>query len=437
MRHGESENAVVAQQHLRPVLAALDEAREIAGVDDRLYLDPETSDILELARITFPDVGRAAEAVSSWSDQQGAGADFQGLRRPPVDRPLDRLLWSLRAGFGTRFHGWMPTLGKDRLVGPVSGGQNPPQAGVSGAGEISYGGGGAPQAVRERPEWAGVRPAVTPTGVQVGLVDTAMVDHDYLTGAWVGPYADAATGTLQAEAGHATFIAGLIRQYAPAVTVQVRPVLDEHGRADAWAAAHRIVEAGRAGIDVLNLSFVCYTGDGMPPMVLAAALDRLNSDTVVVAAAGNHGYLEDGRQRTPAWPAAFPRVIAVGAATEDDCDKAASFTPGGPWIDVLAPGTNVTSTYLDGRVLTWEDPDGSGPALSERIARRFTGYASWSGTSFAAGIVSAMIATRIEPGRRSAPQAWEALLAEARAAQRERRMPDHPVILPPYPGRRS
>src|SRR5206468_3690773 len=83
----------------------------------------------------------------------------------------------------------------------------------------------------------------------------------------------------------------------PGATVDVRRVLDEHGQAESWTVANEIVRFGSSGLDVLNLSFVCYTEDGQPPLVLATAVDRLPSELVVVAAAGNHGDVADEQQR--------------------------------------------------------------------------------------------------------------------------------------------
>ena len=60
-----------------------------------------------------------------------------------------------------------------------------------------------------------------------------------------------------------------------ACTVDVRGVLsDVDGESDSWTVAKEIVALGRDHVDVLNLSFVCYTEDGQPPLVLATAIDR-------------------------------------------------------------------------------------------------------------------------------------------------------------------
>jgi len=92
-------------------------------------------------------------------------------------------------------------------------------------------------------------------------------------------------------------------------------------------------------------------------------------------------------------------VLAVGAL---DGGVAADFNPRGaggegtaPWIDVFAPGVNTVSTYLG---------DGGGEKVLVRdIAGNeeldeFAGWASWSGTSFAAGEVTGAVAALLARG---------------------------------------
>jgi hypothetical protein len=360
--------------------------------------------------------------------------EFQGRKRPAgtPDLALDRVLWNLRAGFGSRYANWAPTIGKNRPVGHVAGPMSA-KAGVEDAGEVSYGGGGAPRAVAAEPAWAKQREEGPGSGVTVGVVDTSIRPHKYLSGAWVARYDDSSWDSQapMAEAGHSTFISGLVLQYAPGATLHLRRLLGDDGRADSWKAATEIVEAGRSGVDVLNLSFVCYTEDGEAPLVLAAAVDRLDPDIVVVAAAGNHGSLTDGRERTPAWPAALDDVLAVGASKRDRELEPARYTPPGPWVDALAPGDEVQSTYLDGDVQVWHERTvGNGSAGGTRYVERFGGFAEWSGTSFAAAVVSGAIARRTVPGKVSAPEARDELLREAREAQARRGQPAHPLYLP-------
>ena len=132
-------------------------------------------------------------------------------------------------------------------------------------------------------------------------------------------------GWLDDEAGHGTFIAGLILDRAPTATIRVAKVLDSEGYGSELALAGAILEQAAAGADIVNLSLGCYTHDDQPPVALAEALRHLPATTVVVAAAGN-----DATHR-PLWPAAHKRAIAVAAV--DDRLRRARFSNYGWWVD--------------------------------------------------------------------------------------------------------
>jgi len=369
-----SPDLVVAIEHTREVEGALrDLGVHVGGVEE--------SRPLGLSLIKLPD---DAGATASFSDETVRLMTARGDDEPTG---LDRLLRGLRTHFGQRYGGWAPTIGKNRMLGDVIGG-----------GKISYGGALAPTSSDQQPPARGTGPG---RGVRVGVLDTAIAPHPWLAGGWTAATDDVLVpaATSRAAAGHATFVAGLVLREAPGCVVVARQVLSEDGTADSWAVAREIVEHGRDGLDVLNLSLFCHTEDGEAPLVLSRAIDRLPSGTVVVAAAGNHVDDPDapGAPRPPAWPAALDGVIAVGAT--DAAGATAPFSPEGvPWVDVLALGVDRVSTYLDGTV-----------SFDGDRTESFTGLASWSGTSFAAASVSGAIAARTVPGQVSAQQAWEDL----------------------------
>ncbi len=395
-----SSDVIVASKHRAAVAAVLAESG--VGFDE---VDDSTD--LGLALLTLHDDRAAADAMA-----RAVAAELGDRPTPagPADgaADLDLFLHRLRGWFALRYAGWSPTLGKNRLVGQV----------IGGGGKISHGGGGNPS-----PSAGGLPDRSTMKkgsgdgrGVRVGVLDTSLSSHEWLSGGWVAAASDVLprtprSGAYAVPAGHATFVAGLVLRQAPAAVVEGRRLLsDDLGQADSWTAAKEIAAFGATRPDVLNLSFACYTEDGQPPLALSTAVDRLDPGTVVVAAAGNHGDLvlgpgedEDDR-RKPAWPAALTSVVAVGAT--DDTGTLATFTPPDvQWIDVLAPGVEVVSTFLDAEV----DLDSGGASSPER----FEGFASWSGTSFAAATVSGMVAARTRPGRVSARDAYESLLSDA------------------------
>jgi membrane-anchored mycosin MYCP len=430
----EEGNLVVASEHV-------DSVRGLLGDLEVQHADVADNDDLGLALLNIPAEGSAAQQVESHLGQATTRTDAVGeaartaLKRfaaePASD--LDRFLRGLRAVFAGRYRGWTPTLGKNRLVGHVEGG----------GGHISLAAADPARSTwRPDPAFRGTKPGL---GVRVGVLDTSIGAQSWLAGGWVGPASD----LLRLEppypvlAGHGTFVTGLVLRKSPGCVVEFRRVLCDHnGMASSWAVAKKIVELGRTGLDVLNLSLGCFTEDGQPPLVLATAIDRLDPDIVIVAAAGNHGDVEkyrptatpSGEQvgprltaddaRRPTWPAALDDVVAVGAA--DNQGGLAPFTPRDvPWIDVVSNGVGVSSTYLAGAVDLPPRSDGSN-------APPFEGYAEWSGSSFAAALVSGAIAARTEPGYRSARRAWRELFAEREALRKEKGVPQgaDPRFLP-------
>lgn len=399
---------VVALKHLGQVKETLADSGVLTG-------DVELSPDLDLALVKLADEESAAARINATLQDE-----LHALNRPhrepdprTVHSDLDRFMFGLRELFSTRYAGWSPTVGKNRLVGDVDG-----------VGKISHGGDDKPTPTDQRfPERSERHEADLGAGVRVGVLDTSISSHQWLAGGWVSP-----PGGVLAErkeqakvAGHATFVAGLVLSQAPACVIEARNVLsDDFGQATSWDTARAIAQIGKTRPDVLNLSFACYTEDGQAPLALAAAIDRLDSSTIVVAATGNHGNLELGDEdewreddrRKPAWPAALDGVVAIGAATA--AGAPAPFTPPRvQWIDAMAEGERVVSTFVSGSVNV---ADLDKPRESKG-STTFHGWASWSGTSFSAALVSGVIAAKTVPGKTSSRQAWDEILDQARKTE--------------------
>jgi len=220
---------------------------------------------------------------------------------------------------------------------------------------------------------ARTRVAVLDTGITHGL-------HKWLDTRCGGTATDAeeldilpGDGWLDDEAGHGTFIAGVVLQRAPSTTVDIAKVLDSEGYGDEVGIGQAIVRFAKD--DVLNLSLGGYSHKNVPPVGLVEALRHVKADSVVVAAAGNNN------STRPMWPAALKRVIAVGAL--DKAGKlAAPFTNHGWWVDCCTAAVDVLSPFVD------FSETGS---ASGRTPQAFNGWAIWSGTSFAAPKVAGEI----------------------------------------------
>jgi hypothetical protein len=219
---------------------------------------------------------------------------------------------------------------------------------------------------------------------------------------------------LPRSVGHGTFIAGLICRHSNGATVEVRDVVNECGFIDDVMLACELEKVSQ-DVDLLNLSFGGY-GLGGEMVATVRQLKNLtfrNRDLVIVAAAGN-----DGRDR-PFLPAALPNVIGVGAVERraDGSLRPACFSNRGPWVDACAVGVDVVSTFppFDGELAAVEPPQSCQEPGASVAAVPTSGSfeqrrARWSGTSFAAPLVTAAIAQRMTTNGSSARVAADDLL---------------------------
>jgi len=226
-------------------------------------------------------------------------------------------------------------------------------------------------------------------GVNVAVIDTGLDDQASVrTDQWLAdivgdadPGSLGPTPNLGAAGGHGTFVAGIIRQVAPGCTVKVYRALDADGVGGEVQVAQAILKAAADGADVINLSLGGSTLFGDPPLAIEDALANIPQRVQVVAAAGNDGSF------TPTWPAAFKRVVSVGALEYEMTPS--PYSNRGPWVDVSTVGSGAVSTFVSGTEADGEVFAGDSPC------------AVWSGTSFAApqvaGLLAVLLADGIEP----------------------------------------
>lgn len=200
--------------------------------------------------------------------------------------------------------------------------------------------------------------------VHAGLKDNVQADNNDIDELDVTAPFDG----LDSAAGHGFFIIGLIHRMYGGLVFDPGKVLTPTGDGDVASVA---AELPGSTAPVINLSFGCHTDNNQAPPTIAQVITNLiHSGKVVVAAAGNNG------TDRKFWPAAMPEVIAVGSWEENPTthqrQKAASSNYGS-WVDVYARGVGLISTYVNGH--------------------GFSGWARWSGTSFAAPQVAAEIAS--------------------------------------------
>ncbi|GGM97719.1 type VII secretion-associated serine protease mycosin [Actinoplanes campanulatus] len=189
----------------------------------------------------------------------------------------------------------------------------------------------------------------TGSGVTVAVIDTGVDAAHPDLGANVLRGYDAianTAGTSTDGNGHGTHVAGTIAAVtgngvgvsgiAPDVRILPVKVLAANGSGNMSDTAEGIVWAADNGAQVINMSLGATTKVSAVSNAITYARSK---GVTVIAAAGN-----SRQQGSPvSYPAADEGVVAVAAT--DSADKVAGYSNAGAYVDVAAPGSNITSTY--------------------------------------------------------------------------------------------
>ncbi|MCP6680797.1 S8 family peptidase [Bacillus nakamurai] len=186
---------------------------------------------------------------------------------------------------------------------------------------------------------------LTGKNVKVAVIDSGIFPHDDLSIAG-GYSAVSYTSSYKDDNGHGTHVAGIIAAkhdgygidgIAPGVRLYAVKALDQKGSGDLKSLLKAIDWSITNKMDIINMSL----GTNADSQILHDAVDRAyKNGIVIVAAAGN-----DGNKKPVNYPGAYSSVTAVSAATEKN--QLAAFSTTGKQIEFSAPGTNITSTYLN------------------------------------------------------------------------------------------
>jgi serine protease AprX len=254
----------------------------------------------------------------------------------------------------------------------------------------------------------------TGEGVTVAVIDTGVADVAGMHGSVVHQENMSAAPDSGDQFGHGTFVAGLVHKTAPGADIVSIKLSGANGSVDpvqVLAALQWAIEnKDTYGIDVINLSFGTDSNQSWYSSPLNFAVEKAwDQGIVVVASAGNLG-----GSGTVTKPADDPLVISVGAADDaatvpTDDDTTPSFTSTGPTADGLAKPDLVASGT---RVVSLRSP-GSTADMNYPNARFGTDGFVGSGTSFAAPIVTGIVAQMLQARPELTPNQIKYALAEA------------------------
>lgn len=185
-------------------------------------------------------------------------------------------------------------------------------------------------------------------GIRVCVLDTGVPDHVDLPdpvakGNFVG-------GSDIDRNGHASHCAGIIGAraneqgvvgVAPECDLMFGKVLGDNGSGSSTGIARGIRWAVDNGADIISMSI----GGGYDRDTEEACQYAVKNKVLLIAAAGN-----SGANAGVDYPGRLPETIAVAAYRVDD--GIASFSSGGPEVDIAAPGENILSTVPGDRYQT-------------------------------------------------------------------------------------
>ncbi|MCY8454245.1 minor protease Epr [Bacillus spizizenii] len=186
---------------------------------------------------------------------------------------------------------------------------------------------------------------LTGINVKIAVIDSGISPHDDLSIAG-GYSAVSYTSSYKDDNGHGTHVAGIIgakhNSYgidgiAPEAQVYAVKALDQNGSGDLQSLLQGIDWSITHGMDIVNMSL----GTTSDSKILHDAVDKAYEQGILlVAASGN-----DGNGKPVNYPAAYSSVVAVSATNEKN--QLAGFSTTGDEVEFSAPGTNITSTYLN------------------------------------------------------------------------------------------
>ncbi len=188
----------------------------------------------------------------------------------------------------------------------------------------------------------------TGRGVKVAVIDSGIdAEHPDLKDAVLEAF-DATGSKEPTPDAHGTAVAGIIRAkgtvvgVAPGATLLAARAFSADPKRDTaestsfillkaldWSIGH--------GANVINLSFA----GGRDPALERVIAEAARRNVILVAAAGN-----GGPKAAPAYPAAYPQVIAVTA--HDKADKLYPHANRGDYIAVAAPGVEILVPIVKG-----------------------------------------------------------------------------------------
>lgn len=212
------------------------------------------------------------------------------------------------------------------------------------------------------------------TSITVAIIDTGIdTDHPEFVGrlsalSYNAAYDQIGLEYVEDDEGHGTMVAGVIGANSnnnigvAGVTnhVQLMVIKANENNVDTFKDSHiirGIYYAVDNGADIINLSLGSTYAN---PLTLKAVTYAEDNNVIVVASSGNDG------EEIKIYPASFDSVISVGSV--DRYSTLSSFSNFNDKVDVVAPGSSITTTNMANSYSTVGGTSFSAPYVAGIIA---------------------------------------------------------------------
>ena len=218
----------------------------------------------------------------------------------------------------------------------------------------------------------------TGKGVVVAIIDTGCdTKHPALIGRIIGgrnfTTDDNSNPNIYNDyQGHGTHVAGTIAGnttkvgitgVAPDAKLLILKALDKSGSGRMEWIINAINYAVAQRVDIISMSL----GGPQDTKELHDAVTKaVNNNILVVCAAGNRGDNANANTDELDYPGAYDEVIVVGAI--DSNKNIAAFTNSNKYVDIVAPGVNILSTYKNQTYATLSGTSMATPHVSGALA---------------------------------------------------------------------
>ncbi|OEC00128.1 serine protease [Lysinibacillus sphaericus] len=214
-------------------------------------------------------------------------------------------------------------------------------------------------------------------GITVAILDTGCdITHPDLSGRIIGGWNFTHDDDGQPDQyidynGHGTHVAGTIAAInngtgvvgvAPEASLLILKVLDKYGSGQYDWIIKGINYAVEQRVDIISMSL---GGSVDVPELHQAIQNAITNQILVVCAAGNEG---DGQSSSNelAYPGCYNEVISVGSINLQR--RSSNFSNSNNEVDLVAPGEEILSTYLNGTYAKLSGTSMATPHISGALA---------------------------------------------------------------------